>query len=120
MSWYLLLQTLVAGAVVILVAFLISAVIQLRITLKSVDKLARNVDDELVPLLKKAHTTLNEVNSELSRVDGIVNSIQEVSDRVQNTTDAAKKLVATPAVKMAGILTGARVALANLVHRREK
>lgn len=120
MSWYLIIQTLLFFAIVILIGFVIFVLLQLRRTLASVDELARNVNTELIPLLLKAQVTLDEVNSELARVDGIVTSLQEVSDRVQNTSDVAKKLVSTPAVKIAGLASGARVALANLINRRQK
>lgn len=120
MGWYLVLQTLLVLGLLILVGFVMAVLIQLRRTLVSVNELAKNVNTELVPLLSKAQVALDEVNSELARVDGIVNTFQEVSDRVQNGTDVAKKLISTPAVRLVGFASGARVAIANLVGRRQK
>jgi len=120
MSWYLAIQTIFVIAVVLLVGFVIIVLIQLKKTLISIDVLVRQVNTELIPILSKAQTTLDEVNSELSRVNGIVNSIQDVSERVQTTTDTAKKLLGSPAVKLSGVATGLRVALAKLIGRRRK
>ena len=120
MSWYMVLQTVLVLGLLALVGFVIAVLIQLRRTLVSVDELAKNVNTELVPLLSKAQIALDEVNSELARVDGIVTSFQEVSDRVQTGTDVAKKLISTPAVKLVGFVSGARVAIASLVNRRHK
>ncbi len=120
MSWYLSIQTIFVFAIVLLVGFIIIVLVQLKKTLISIDELVKKVNTELTPLLSKARITLDEVNSELSRVNGIVNSIHEVSERVQNTTDVAKKIVASPALKLSGLATGLRVAAAKLIGRRKK
>lgn len=120
MSWYLAIQTIFVIAIVFLVGFIIIVLIQLKKTLVGIDELVRQVNTELIPILSKAQTTLDEVNSELSRVNGIVTSIHGVSERVQTTTDAAKKLVASPAIKLSGIAAGLKAAGAKLISRRQK
>lgn len=124
MSIYAVLQIVMTVSIVILVAFVIIVLMQLKKTLTTIDDLAGNINSEIIPLLSKAQTTLDEINSELERVDGIVSTFQEVSDKVQNSTDIAKgmarKVVATPVVKIAGLASGARTAINNIVSRRQK
>lgn len=124
MSIYAVLQIVMTVSIVILVAFVIIVLMQLKKTLTTIDDLAGNINSEIIPLLSKAQTTLDEINSELERVDGIVSTFQEVSDKVQNSTDIAKgmarRVVATPVVKIAGLASGARTAINNIVSRRQK
>lgn len=118
MSLYLVGQTLLIVGLLILIGFVIVVLWQLRRTLISVDELARNVNSELLPLLSKAQVTLDELNAELARVNGIVTSIRGVGERVQTGTDVAKKLISTPTARLVGLVSGARIALANLISRR--
>ena len=124
MSLNALLQIVLYVSIIAMIAFVIVVLNQLRKTLVSADDLAKSVNSELIPLIVKAQITLDEVNNELERVDGIVTSFQGVSDKVQNSTDiakgVAKKVVSTPAIGLAGVVGGARAVLGNIISRRSK
>ncbi len=124
MSLNTVLQIVLSISIIAMIAFVIVVLNQMRKTLLSVDDLAKSVNSELIPLIIKAQITLEEVNTELERVDGIVTSFKEVSDKVQNSTDiakgVAKKVVSTPAMGLAGVVSGARAVLGNIVSRRGK
>jgi len=124
MSLNAILQIVLSVSIIAMIAFVIVVLNQLRKTLESADDLTKSVNSELIPLIVKAKITLDEVNTELERVDGIVTSFQEVSDKVQNSTDiakgVAKKVVSTPVMGLAGVVSGARAVLGNIASRRGK
>ena len=124
MSMNAILQIVLSVSIIAMIAFVIVVLNQLRKTLASADDLAKSVNSELIPLIVKAQITLDEVNTELEIVDGIVTSFQEVSDKVQNSTDiakgVAKKVVSTPVMGLAGVVSGARAVLGNIASRRGK
>jgi ABC-type transporter Mla subunit MlaD len=51
----------------------------------------------LQPLIEKADVTIDAVNAELLRVDGIVTTLEDVSDRVSDTTSVVHTAVNAPA-----------------------
>lgn len=101
-----------------LIGSVIYVLIQLHRTLSTLDETLRNVNQELPSILIKLQLTLDGVNSELGRVEEIVSSFHDVSNRVQTTTNLVQQAVASPVVRLAGLAAGARAALANLVGRK--
>ncbi|MEI8335135.1 MAG: hypothetical protein WCH74_14965 [Chloroflexota bacterium] len=67
-------------------------------TMASVKQLADDTDRDLVPLMAKADATLDSVNAELSRVEGVVSQVREVTDSVVETKRAADRVVDEAAV----------------------
>lgn len=74
-------------------------------TLRSVRSLAERTDDRLPPLLDKASVTVDAVNAEVLRLDGIVTRMEEVSDSVSHATHAATEAVNVPIVAVSEIKT---------------
>jgi hypothetical protein len=87
-----LLLVLVAVAIAAL-SVTIWALLRAVDTMTSVKRLADDTDRDLVPLMAKADVTLDAVNSELGRVQVIVEQVQEVTDSVTQTKRAADKVV---------------------------
>ena len=87
-------------------------------TARSAGKLADDLDAKLVPLIDKANVTLDALNMEIERVDGIVTQLEEVSDKVSSTTRAASDLVSVPAAAVAGLGERARRVASILLGRR--
>ena len=77
------------------------ALTQVVSTARSVRTLANDLDDRVVPLLGKAEVTVDALNAELLRIDGIVSRFEEISDRVGNTSRTVQE-VATAPVEFAG------------------
>ena len=55
-------------------------------TARSARQLADDLDARLVPLLDKADVTVDAMNAELLRIDQIVTRVEEVTDRVSDTS----------------------------------
>jgi cell division FtsZ-interacting protein ZapD len=87
-------------------------------TARATTQLAEDLDARLLPLIDKASVTVDALNVELERVDGIVTQLEEVSDTVTSTTRAAQGLVNVPAIAMAGLGDRARRLASILFGRR--
>lgn len=74
----------------------IYGIIEAVATLRSVRKLSDDMQTRLVPLIEKANVTVDALNAELFRIDGIVTQIEQVSDRVSSTTNAVQDAVHGP------------------------
>jgi len=74
---------------------------------QSVRRLADDLDAKLPPVIDKAGETLDALNAEMARVDGLVTQLEEVSDKVTSTTRVASGIVNAPVAAVSGL--GARV-----------
>lgn len=63
----------------------------------SLKTLADDLDARVVPLLEKADVTVDAINAELLRVDAIVSSIEEITDRVDSTSRTVQGVANAPA-----------------------
>jgi hypothetical protein len=86
-------------------------------TLRSVRELADDVDERLVPLIERATETLDSVDREMARVDGIVTRFEDVSDTVSATTRVASRAVRAPLVRLAGVSGGLKALFTGLRRR---
>lgn len=68
------------------------------------------LDRRLMPLLDKADITVDALNAELLRVDGIVTRFEDASERVSTTARAAEAAVSAPM----GVVTQAGSALGRI------
>jgi hypothetical protein len=87
-------------------------------TARSTRTLADDVDRSLVPLMDKANLTLDALNAEILKVDGIVAQIEEVSDRVGATTRGVEGVLGAPVAAVSGLGSGVRRFFSVLVGRR--
>ena len=77
--------------------FVIWAITELVATLRSMRKLADDLDASLMPLLEKTDVTVDSINIELLRIDEIVTRVEEVTDRVNSTSRAVQEVANAPA-----------------------
>lgn len=86
-------------------------------TMRSTRELVGHLDESLPALIEQASATLDTVDREMGRVDGIVSRFEDVSDTVSATTRAATEAVRVPLVKLAGVSGGVK-ALFGAMRRR--
>ena len=96
---------------------LIYALVRAGGTLKSADKLLADVDGAVVPLLKQATETLDGLNTELDKVDVVMSSVVEVTEKVDQTTRAVESAVTVPARKAAAFGAGVSQAVSSFFSR---
>lgn len=122
MSLGFIVQTLVlaaAVALIALVAYMAVVLTDFRRTLASIDCLAKHMDEQLLPLAHRARRALDEVDKELTRIEGIVRSVESVSHRVGATAEVARHALSSPLLKIASWGAGMRKAVATLAHPEE-
>ena len=85
--------------------------------LDRVDVVLEDVDKETVPLLKKAGTTLDEVNGSLNNVDQITKDVANTTDRLDKMANAVEGAVSTPARKAAAFSAGVQSAVTSFMKR---
>jgi hypothetical protein len=66
-------------------------------TARSMRVLTDDLDSRVVPLLDKADVTVDAINAELLRVDGIVTRFEDVAERVESTTRTVQEVANAPA-----------------------
>ena len=75
---------------------------------------------EFVPILTRLQTTVDEVNSELGKIDEITGSVVSVTDTIGNTTSAIQSAIGSPVKKVAGFSAGVSEALSTFLSGRRK
>ncbi len=94
------------------------AVVEIANAARSARVLTDDLDARVPPLLDKAGRTLDNVNTEIVKVDDIVTQIEEVSDRVGATTRTAQEIVGAPVAAVMGLGDRVRRVVSVLVGRR--
>jgi hypothetical protein len=73
------------------------AAIELARASRSLRTLSDDLDAHAVPLLEKTDVTVDAVNVELLRVDGIVTRVEEITGRVESTSRTVQEVANAPA-----------------------
>lgn len=102
-----------AGAFVLFVLLLAVPILKLGRTLDEATLAIRKTHEGAQPLLAGAATTVDAVNKELARVDGITQNAQAVSSNVAALSSVFASTLGGPAVKLAAFSYGIRRAAGN-------
>jgi hypothetical protein len=109
---------LAAALFLILVAVgMVYALIRLGRTLGKAEIMLNDVNTEVVPLLKQATETLDNINAELVKVDAVMTTVVDVTDKVDTTTRAVESAISVPAKKAAAWGAGVSQAVSSLFGR---
>lgn len=84
-------------------------------TARSVRRLSDDMDVRLVPLLDKADVTVDALNAELLRVDGIVTQVEDATGRASDAAGTVRDVVNAPVELVSEI----GVRLGRLFTRRD-
>ncbi|RJQ54436.1 MAG: DUF948 domain-containing protein [Actinobacteria bacterium] len=110
-------RLLVSIGVIALIALGIIVLFRLLSLIMGAKKTLADLDRELIPTLLKLQKTLDDVREELDRVHTVMETLEEVGEKVAKTARLAQELVSSPLIKVAGIGAGARKALETLRGR---
>ncbi len=95
-------------AAIAMCAVAVFALFEAIATLRSARTFFDEMDGRLVPLIEKVDITVDAVNAELLRVDGIVTQFQEVADNVTTATHVVRDAANAPAGIANAVGTGVR------------
>jgi hypothetical protein len=82
--------------------------------------MVHDVNGEVVPILSRLQTTVDEVNSELGKIDEITGSVVTVTETIENTTTAVHGAISSPVKRAAGLAAGVEEAVATFFRGRRK
>ena len=99
---------------------LVFALIRLGRTLGKAEQMLTDVNTEVIPLLKQATETLDNVNDELEKFDTVMATVVDVTGKVDATTRAMEAAVSVPAKKAAAWGAGVSQAVSSLFGRHEE
>ena len=106
-----------AGAFVVLVVLLAVPLLKLGRTLDEATVAIRKAHEGSAPLLSDAHTTLNQVNTQLERVDGITSNARTVTANVSVLSSLFTATLGGPLVRAAAFSYGlSRAVKARRAH----
>lgn len=74
----------------------------------------KRLDEEVIPLLLQLQTTLDEVNEQLKNVDGMVDTLSGVTQRVDRMTKTVSSVITNPVKKAAGLSAGLSEAVSSM------
>jgi len=81
--------------------------VQLIRTMGILNQFLDDVRVETVPLISRFQTTMDHVNTELGRVDGILTAVESMSQKANSATKVVQEVVTSPIVKVIGVGAGA-------------
>lgn len=90
---------------------------QLVRTMGILNRFMDEVRVETIPLMTRFQTTMDHVNTELDRVDGILTAVESMSQKANSATKVVQEVVTSPIVKVIGIGAGAGKAYSRFRKR---
>ena len=94
-----------------LVGFLAYVLLKLGKVIGETAKLVSGVAEQTVPLLSEVTTSVVQVNAELTRVDTIAATVEEISTNARAMTSLFSATVGSPMIKVAAFSYGVRKAM---------
>jgi hypothetical protein len=102
---------------VVVAIFLAYALFKAAKVLERLDKVLVDVDENGIPLMKKAGTTLDGVNANLGNADEITKDVAGITDKIDRMAGTLEGAVTTPARKAAAFSAGVQSAVSNFMKR---
>ncbi|MBA8823509.1 putative PurR-regulated permease PerM [Saccharopolyspora lacisalsi] len=109
-----------AGAFVLLVVLLAIPLVKLGRTLDEATRAIRKAQENTDPLFTGANSTINHVNTQLERVDGITANAKSVSGNVSALSSLFTATLGGPLVKAAAFSYGVSKTLRSRRKRKEE
>jgi uncharacterized protein YoxC len=105
-----------AGALVLLVLFLAVTLVKMGRTLDAATKALEQTIANTQPIFTSANTTIDHVNTQLERVDGITSNVKTASGNISALTSLFTATLGGPLVKAAALSYG----ISKAVRARKK
>jgi hypothetical protein len=96
------------------------ALFRLGLVFRRMSSILRDANTQVIPLLTRIETTIDGVNSELSKVDQITGSVAEIVKAAEQTTTALHSAVAVPIRRVASLVNGVRKGIKSFMGARRK
>jgi len=104
---------------VVVAIFMAYALFKAAKALERLDKVLVDVDENGIPLMRQAGTTLDGVNANLGNVDEITKDVAGITDKIDRMAGSMEGAVRAPARKAAAFSAGVQSAVSNF-RKRDK
>ncbi|RJQ41824.1 MAG: DUF948 domain-containing protein [Gaiellales bacterium] len=115
MDWTAILQASLSFFLVLTALALAYLLVRIGGTFSRINDFLKRLDDEVIPLLSKTQVTLDEVNSQLGKVDDMLGTLVNVTNKVETTSRVMQSVVTRPVKKAAGLSAGVSEAVSHLI-----
>jgi uncharacterized protein YoxC len=102
---------------VVVAIFMAYALFKAAKALERADKVLADVDENGIPLMRKAGATLDGVNANLGNVDEITKDVAGITDKLDKMATSVEGAVTTPARKAAAFSAGVRSGVSSFMKR---
>ena len=109
-----------AGFWGLLVVFLCIVLLNTYRVLESTKTLIDGIRQETMPLLGQVTTTVRDVNRELDRVDGMLDTAGGIVQRVERVAGLIEQAATGPLTKIVGLAAGVRAFGGRMSGRKEE
>ncbi len=96
------------------------AFVRLANMLRELTGMVHDVNGEFVPILNRLQTTVDEVNSELGKIDDLTGSVVTVAGTIGTTTSVLQSAISSPVKKVAGFSAGVGEGLSSFLSGKRK
>jgi len=114
---------IIAGGLIILIAFLVPAILQIKKTAKAAEDFLRTTQESLNPLLKELQETVEKTNQIAAKVDESVSNVQQLTKAVgeagaivSDINGLVRKIQMFFSVTTSSVGAGVKTALGVLTH----
>ncbi|MBG00956.1 MAG: hypothetical protein CL470_01650 [Acidimicrobiaceae bacterium] len=97
---------LVAIAALVVVAVLAILVIQLRQVIKNLNEVAREIQSTVEQSSERLDRQANQIENEYQRVDGLINTAEEITSRANFVSELSYSIIAKPIMRLSSFLKG--------------
>ncbi len=101
---------IVVALIAVALGFAIWALREMGLAARSMRELSEDTHTRLVPLLEKADVTVDAINAELLRIDGIITTFEDSAERVSSASGTISGIVSAPADIVNDVATRVRSA----------
>ncbi|MFA5800962.1 MAG: DUF948 domain-containing protein [Thermoleophilia bacterium] len=115
MDWTAILEGSLSFFLVVTALALAYVLLRMGGTFTRLNIFVKRLDEEVIPLLSQLQTTLDEVNDQLKSVDGMVDTLTGVTQRVDRTTKTVSSVITNPVKKAAGLSAGLTEAVSSMM-----
>lgn len=99
---------------------LVVMLLRLAFVLRAAENMVRDLNREIVPVIARVQTTMDEANSELALVGEITERLVSAVSALEKIAAVLSQVAAGPAKVVGGAVSGIGAALSALVHSKEK
>jgi uncharacterized protein YoxC len=115
MDWTAIWQASLSFFLVLTALALAYLFIRIGGTFARISDFIKRLDDEIIPLLSKTQVTMEEVNSQLGKVDEMLGTLVTVTNKVESTSRTLQSIVTRPVKKAAGFSAGVSEAVSHMI-----